>query len=130
MALQELPCRLHAFVGGSSLLIDTIGIMHRWRAIERQTYQHVFRCEKLTPLIVEQSPIGLQRELENSLRSRDLFGFGHKAAVKVDAHQCGFAALKRDRDFASSVRCNELGQIGRNEIVGHPKSVAGIQLFL
>ena len=130
VTLQQLPRCLYAFVGGSSLLIDTIGVVHRWRAVERQTYQHVFRCEKLTPLVVEQRAIGLQREFKDSLRAGDLLGFGHKAAVKIDAHQCGFAALKRDRDFASAVCLDELGQIGRDEIIRHSKAVAGIQLFL
>ena len=104
--------------------------MHRWRAIERQTYQHVFFREKLTPLVVEQRAIGLQREFEDSLWPSDLFRLRHKASVKVDAHKCGFATLKGNGDLSGPMRLNELRQVGRDKIVRHPEAVAGIQLFL
>jgi hypothetical protein len=104
--------------------------VHRWRAIERQTYQHVFFREKLTPLVVEQRAIGLQREIKDALWPSDLFRLRDKSSIKVDTHQRGFATLKRDRNFTSAVRLNELGQILRNKIIGHPEAVAGIQLFL
>ncbi|CAB4591849.1 unannotated protein [freshwater metagenome] len=112
------------------MLIYAVGIVHRWRAIERQTYQHLFRCEKLTPLVVEQSPVGLQREFEESLWPGDFPRFRNKSSIELNTHEGGLTTLKGNSDFASAVCLDELGQVGRDEIVRHSKAIARIQLFL
>ena len=112
------------------MLIHAVGVVHCWRPIKRKTNQHVFRGKKLTPFVIKQRAIGLQREFEDSLWPSDLFRLRHKASVKVDAHKCGLATLKGNGDLSGPMRLNELRQVGRDEIVRHPKAITGIQLFL
>ena len=61
VALQDVEASHHSVERRLAALVDTVGIVHLTRSVDRDPDQEPVLLEKLTPLVVQKRPVGLHR---------------------------------------------------------------------
>jgi hypothetical protein len=100
------------------------------RTVDAETDEEPVRCEELSPLVVQQRAVGLDRVLDPYARTLDTLGQLDSAAEEVETHQRGLATLPGDRHLIGLVSVEQLGDVRLEHLVAHPEPVAGVQRLL
>ena len=89
--------------------------MQLGRAIHAQSDEEAVRREELTPFVVQERPVGLDRVLDALARSPVLLAQPYRFLEERGSAQCRLAALPADRHSAVRLRI----QIAADEPVQH-----------
>ena len=130
MFFEDLEAVHHQIEAALSRPGDAIGVMQRTRAIDAQAHQKMVRLQESAPFIVQGHAIGLEGLRDDLVRLPVFFHQRHGLAKKLDAHQCGLAALPGDRHFRQAMRFKQLPDIGLECGIRHPVLFIRIQGFL
>ena len=116
------------FVSGLAGLIDAVGVVKLWGAVDAQADEEVIFDKELAPLVVEQGAVGLDGV-------GDFFAVGvfflqfDGFAEEGDAEKGGLAALPGEGDFGDVLVGDVLTDERVEDFVAHPEFFVGGEEF-
>src|SRR6266571_5976625 len=130
MLLQQPRSTHHFLERRRTTFIYTVGIVHGLWTIQAQPDQEVMFVEKSAPIIIQEDAIGLHGVLNVDARASIGMHKLHRAIEKVESHQSWFATLPGYRDFRSTLRFEQLTNIGFEGLVTHAKTTVRVEFLL
>src|SRR5690606_4997234 len=95
--LENLDAAHDGVPGGLAALVHAVTVVDGARAVDAHADEEIVFLEECAPLVVEAGAVGLEGVFDDAAGAV-LFLEGDRAAVELDAHERGLAALPAEDD--------------------------------